>query len=100
MFFNLSACLLTGVYYVVKSNEIQRLMRFRISGDLLFGLGWRFAVAGLITDQAGRKFFVNFEKLNKQKIADNEVKKIMRFMPNAKPYIPYHRKPNSYFFVK
>ena len=32
-------------------------------------------------------------------MADNELKKVMRFFPNAKPYTRQDQKPNSYFWV-
>ena len=55
--------------------------------------------AGIASDLVTRKLFVNYDKINKHKVASNEVSKIMRTFPNARPYIAVQDKPNSYFLA-
>ena len=84
---------------MTRHKEFTKLFKLSVPFDLIFGLAWRLAVAGVVADQASRRFFVNYEAIQCHKIADNEVKKIMRFMPNARPHIPFHLKPNSYLWI-
>ncbi len=63
LLFNLSALGAAATYYLTRNNELHRIRTFSISLDLLFGLGWRLAIAGLVADQASRRLFVNYHKL-------------------------------------
>ena len=59
----------------------------------------RAVVFGVVGDLVGRKMFVNYDKVMQHKVAKNEVSKIMRTFPHARPYLMPHEKPNSYFFA-
>ena len=97
--FNGAAMGVAAVYYLTKNNEMHRIRYLSISLDLVFGLAWRLALAGVVADQASRRMFVNYEKLRQHQMAVNEVKKIMVKFPNAKTLRPVHKKANSWFFV-
>ena len=60
MLFNASAMGAAALYYLTRNNEMHRIRTFSISLDLVFGLGWRLAAAGLLADQASRRMFVNY----------------------------------------
>ena len=55
--------------------------------------------AAIVGEVIGRKLFVNYNKITEHKVATNEVKKIMRTMPNARPLLMPHQKPNSYYYA-
>lgn len=74
-------------------------MRFSLTAEMIFGVVWRAAIAGVVADVAGRRIFVNYVRVKEHQIAQNEIKKIMRQFPNAKPYTPPHKKPNSYLWI-
>ena len=97
--FNAAAIGTAAVYYLTRHNELHRIRNFSISADLIFGLGWRFAIAGLVADQVSRRMFVNYEKLRQHKFAENEVRKIMVKYPNAKTLKAPYQKANSYYWV-
>ena len=59
-------------------NEIHRLRTLSISLDLVFGLAWRLALTGVVSDQISRRMFVNALKLKQHKMAEYEIKKVMR----------------------
>ena len=99
MMFNAAAMGAGAIYYLTKNAEMHRLRYLSISLDLVFGLGWRMAVAGVLADQASRRMFVNYEKLRQHKMAEQEVKKIMVRFPGAKSLRAPHRKANSWFLV-
>ena len=65
----------------------------------MFQLTGRAVVFGVAGDLMGRKLFVNYNKIMQHKMAKNEVSKIMRTFPNARPYLMPHEKPNSYFYA-
>ena len=88
-----------GLYYLTRHNELGKLMRFHISLDMVFGLVWRCAITGLAADIASRRLFVNYYRLRQHTMAENEIKKVMRMWPNARPHITIAEKPNSYFWV-
>ena len=77
MMFNAAAMGAVAIYYITKNAEMHRIRYLSISLDLVFGLGWRMALAGVVADQASRRMFVNYEKLRQHKMAEHEVKKIM-----------------------
>ncbi len=99
MLFNAAAMGASAIYYLTKNNEMHRIRYLSISLDLVFGLGWRMAIAGLVADQASRRMFVNYEKLRQHKMAEYECKKIMVKFPDAKTLRAPHRKANSWFWV-
>ena len=99
LMFNLAALGAAASYYLTRNNELHRIRTFSISLDLLFGLGWRLALAGLVADQASRRMFVNYDKLRQHKFAENEVRKIMVKAPNAKTLRAPYQKANSWFWV-
>ena len=99
MFFNFLAMGAAGLYYISRHNEINRVKRLVFSIDMIANVGARALLAGLVSDVATRKMFVNYDRLRDHKVAVNEVKKIMRQAPNARPYLAPHEKPNSYYFA-
>ena len=99
MMFNAAAMGSAALYYLTKNAEMHRIRYLSISLDLVFGLGWRMALAGVLADQASRRMFVNYEKLRQHQMAELEVKKIMVKYPGAKPLRAPHRKANSWFLV-
>ena len=86
-------------YYITRQKEMHRFARFRISGDMFLQLALRSAFAFLVSDQATRRFFVNYKQLAANRIAVNEVKKISATIPNAKKFGSKMNKPASYLFV-
>ena len=88
-----------SLYYLTRHNELQKFMRFSITAEMIFGVVWRAAAAGLVAEVASRRVFVNYIRLKEHQIAENEIKKAMRQWPNAKPYTAYHKKPNSYLWI-
>ena len=99
LIFNMAAMGTMTVYYLTRHNEVHRIRNFSISLDLVFGLGWRLALAGVVADQASRRMFVNYEKLRQHKIAENEVRKIMVKFPNGKTLRAPYQKANSWWWV-
>lgn len=86
------------LYYLSRHNEFGRVKALKITLDLALNCVGRALVTGIVADAVSRRVFVNYLNLKKHKMADNEIKKIMRTMPDAKPHIAPHMKPNSYFF--
>ena len=41
-------------------------------------------------DVVTRKLFVNYDRVVEHKVANNEIRKIMRTMPNARPLLMPH----------
>ena len=99
MFFNAVAMGAASLYYLSRHNEINRLKRMVFSVDMIVNVGARALVAGVAADVVTRKLFINYDRLTKHKVATNEVKKIMRTYPNARPYLAPHERPNSYFYA-
>ena len=48
---------ITGLYYMTRHNELHRILKMRISGDLIFGCAWRCGIAFIIGDTIGRHLF-------------------------------------------
>ena len=99
MFVNAVAAGVAGLYYLSRHNELNRVKRLIFSIDMAVNVGSRALVAGVVSDLCTRKLFVNYDKLTAHKVATNEVKKIMRTYPNARPYLGVHEKPNSYYYA-
>ena len=99
MFFNAVAMGAFSLYYLSRHNEINRIRRLKFSMDMIINVSARAVFAGLLSDSATRHLFVNYNRLTEHKVAANEVKKIMRTMPNARPYLKPHEKPNSYYWA-
>ena len=99
MVFNAVAMGVASLYYLSRHNELNRVKRLVFSLDMIANVGARALVAGVAADVVSRKLFVNYARLTEHKVAVNEVKKIMRQAPNARPYLGVHEKPNSYYFA-
>ena len=99
MFFNLAAMGAASFWYLSRHNELNRVKRLVFSIDMMVNVGSRALVAGLVTHVLTKNLFVNQKRLTEHKVAVNEVKKIMRQAPNARPYLAPHEKPNSYYFA-
>ena len=97
--FNGAAVGAAALYFITRHNELHRLRNLSVSLDLVFGLGWRMAFAGLAADQASRRLFVNQRKLREHKIAENEVRKIFAQVPNSKILLPRYKKTNSFYLA-
>ena len=90
MFLTAAAMGVASLYYVSRANEINRIKNLKFSIDMMVNVGARALVAGVLADVCTRKLFVNYEKITKHKVASNEVRKIMRTYPNARPYLAPH----------
>ena len=55
--------------------------------------------AFLVGDFFARKLFINYDKKYRHMAASNEVKKVMRTFPNARPLLSVHERPNSYYLA-
>ena len=63
---------------------------------MVYGVAWRMLIAAVVSDQLSRRVFVNYVALRKHKMAEYEVKKIMRTWDSPKPHVPLHKRANSY----
>ena len=88
-----------ALYYLSRHNEINRIKRLKFSVDMIVNVTARSLLAGVVADVCTRKMFVNYDRITEHKVASNEVKKLMRTMPNARPLLMPHQKPNSYFWA-
>ena len=88
--FGVAMLTLTKIYYLSRNNELARMKAFRFSPDMIFGLVWRSLLVLAVTDQFGRRMFVNYAALRTDKMANNECRKIMRTFPDAKPHLLPH----------
>ena len=52
-----------SLYYLTRHNELQKFMRFSITAEMIFGVVWRAAAAGLVAEVASRRVFVNYIRL-------------------------------------
>ena len=48
--FNFAAMGAAAVYFLTKNNQMHRIKYLSVSLELVFGLGWRLALAGLVAD--------------------------------------------------
>ena len=99
MFFNAIAMGCASLYYLSRHHEINRVKRLVFSVDMMVNVGTRALVAGVVADVVTRKLFVNYDRLTAHKVAVNEVRKVMRTYPNARPLLKPHEKPNSYYYA-
>ena len=99
MFFNACAMGFFSLYYLSRHHEINRIKRLKFSLDMMVNVSARALLAGVVSDVITRKMFVNYDRLTEHKVANNEIKKIMRTMPNARPYLKPHERPNSYYWA-
>ena len=99
MFFNGLAMGAFSLYYLSRHNEIARIRRLKFSVDMVAQVSVRAIGAGFIADFFTRKLFVNYDKIRNHKAAHNEIRKVMRSFPDAKPYLKVHEKPNSYIMA-
>ena len=90
MFVNGLAMGAFALYYLSRHNEINRIRRLKFSIDMIINVSVRALFAGVASDIATRHLFVNYNRLTEHKVASNEVKKIMRTMPNARPMLMPH----------
>ena len=88
-----------ALWYLSRHGQINRLMKMKIDIDMILNVTVRGLAAGIVSDVVTRKLFVNYDKISRHKAAGNEVSKIMRTFPNARPYLAVHEKPNSYFLA-
>ena len=100
MFFNGLAMGGFAIYYLSRSNEIHRIRKLRFTVDMMLNAGARAVAAGVFTDIVTRHLFVNYDRIQAHKVANNEVRKIMRTFPNARPMLKPHEKPNSYYYAR
>ena len=57
---------------------------------MIFNVGIRAAGAAILGDVISRKLFINYQKITEHKVASNELKKVMRTFPNARPMLAPH----------
>ena len=88
-----------AAYHLRRHNEIGRLLSFKVSGDMVFSVYWRVLVGFIAGERLGSRYFADHLAIMRHRWATNEVRKAMRFVPNAKPHLRANEKPNSYFFV-
>ena len=89
----------SSLYYLSRNAEINRIRQLKISFDMLFNVGVRAVPAAIVGDFIGRKLFVNHKKQTAHRVASNEIKKMMRTFPNARPMLMPHQKPNSFYYA-
>lgn len=65
---------------------------------MVFSVYWRFLLGFIVGERIGSRFFTNQAAIFRHKTAVNEVRKVMRTVPNAKPVSMPYEKPNSYFW--
>ena len=99
MFFNALAMGAFSLFYLSRANEMARIKKLKFSIDMMVNVGSRALLAGVVSDLVTRKMFINYDKIRNHKAANNEIRKVMRAMPNARPYLKVHEKPNSYFLA-
>ena len=99
LFLMTAAVGISSLYYLSRNAEINRIRQLKISFDMLVNVSVRAIPAALAGDFIGRKLFVNYKKQTSHKVANNEIKKIMRTFPNARPMLMPHQKPNSYYYA-
>uniref|UniRef100_A0A7S3FTC7 Uncharacterized protein n=1 Tax=Strombidium rassoulzadegani TaxID=1082188 RepID=A0A7S3FTC7_9SPIT len=98
MFFNAVAMGVFSLYYLSRHNEISRIKKLRFSVDMVVNVTARALFAGVVADFFTRKLFVNYYRIKQHKVANNEIRKVMRSMPNARPLLMPHQRANSYIW--
>ena len=87
------------MYYLSRQNQLGRVRGLKITFDMIFSVGIRCLLAGVVAEQVSRRLFVNYRTIKAHEIANYEIRKVMRTWPDPKPMVEYHKKPNSYFWV-
>ena len=87
-----------AAYHLRRNNEIHKLWKLRLSGDLVFGFYFRLLGGFILGERIAARYFCDYKSIWRHKAADYEVRKLMRAWPNAKPFVQLHEKPNSYFW--
>lgn len=90
---------LWAMYFLQRTRQVMRIRELRFNFDVLLGMSWRVVVGGAAANTVAKRLFKNRERLDQARIAESEVKKIMMQVPNHKPHLPIHRKPNSYLLI-
>ena len=99
MAFNGAAVGSAVIYHLSRHSQMGRARALSFSFDMVFGVAWRAALVGVVSDQVSRRMFVNYIALRKHEMAEYEVKKVMRTWPNPKPVSrSVNEKANSYFW--
>ena len=80
-----------SLYYLARHNEFGRVRGLKITIDLAVNVVGRALLTGIVADAFSRRMFVNYIALKKHKFAENEVRKIMRTFPDAKPHVAPHK---------
>ena len=78
MFFNAVSIGAASLWYLSRHNEINRIRRLQFSMDMIVNVTARALLAGVVSDVVTRRLFVNHSRITEDKVARNEVKKIMR----------------------
>ena len=78
MTFNFLAAGIFSIYYLSRNHEINRIKNLKISFDMIVNVGSRSALAFVVSDLFTRKMFVNYDRITQHKVANNEIRKIMR----------------------
>ena len=99
LFFTGCAMGVASLYFLSRHQELNRVRNLKFSVDMIVNVGARAVLTGVVADVCTRKLFVNYDKITKDKVARNEVRKIMRTYPNARPILAPHQKPNSYYYA-
>ena len=71
--FNGLAAASFSLYYLSRTNEINRIKRMSFTIDMMINVGVRALGAGVVADVCSRKLFVNYNKIAAHKVASNEV---------------------------
>lgn len=53
----------------------------------------------VVGERVSAKVFTDRKAIYEHKYAVNEIRKQMRFVPNAKPHLELYEKPNTIFFL-
>ena len=96
---NFAGMSIFSLYYLSKHHEINRIKNLKFTFDMVFNVSIRAIIGFLFADIWSRKLFVNYDKIQQHKVANNEIRKIMRTFPNARPLLKPHQKPNSYYYA-
>jgi hypothetical protein len=97
--FNMGVTGIWIAYFLRRNSQTSKLLNFRVDLEMMFAVSWRSIVAVLVADRISNRLFKNKEALLRQRMARNELRKTMRTVPNARPYVLPHQRPNSYFWV-
>mmetsp|Transcript_2474 Transcript_2474/g.2125 ORF Transcript_2474/g.2125 Transcript_2474/m.2125 type:complete len:148 (+) Transcript_2474:23-466(+) len=88
---------LWAAYHLKRNNQLHRI--FKLSGDVVIGFYWRMILGYVVGDRIGARLFCDYRLIWNHKAADYELRKLMRQIPDAKPFIREENKANSYFWL-